>query len=176
MAIEIPQETNRGYSIKAISFDPPVTSTVVTNPETTIYSRAIEAGKMGTSKEMSFNIFCNLTTGAVAAPTLTLKVKLGTGTLTIMNALSLGLGAASVPFRIEGAVINTSNSAAQYVWARLHTPSSTVPISLSAGAAYMNTDWTVDTSVNQTFSVTAQFGGLIAGTSLATKYIKIDLT
>lgn len=176
MATEIPQETNRGYSVKAISVDPPIVSNVISNPETTIYTRVIPAGVMGTAKEMSFNIFCRVTTG-VLTPTLTLRLKLGSGTMVIVSGLGLTASlSTAAPFRIEGAICNYNNSSSQYVWARIHQPTASSPLALNTGSAYMDTEWNVDTKVPQTFSVTAQYGGLIAGASLQTKYIKLDLT
>lgn len=175
MATEIAQETNRGYSVKAFNFTPAITSSVTSNPETTIYSRNIEGGKMGTGKEMYFNIFCSLTTPLVS-PALIIKVKLGASTLLVVNGLALATSITNKPFRVEGGITNLGASNNQYVWARVHQPGSTLPIVLGTEGAYMEAVWTEDTTIDKTFSVTAQFSGLLANTTLTSRYIKIDLS
>lgn len=175
-ATEIPQETQRGYNVKAISFDPPITSNLISNPETIIYSKSIEGGKMGTAKEMTFSINCSLTTGIVAPP-LTINVKLGIASLTVAGGIGIttNLGTPA-PFRIEGAIINMLATNKQYVWAKILTPTSTVPLILNTAASYVSSKWTIDTTTDQTFAITAKFGSLLLGTSLQTEYVKIELS
>lgn len=47
---------------------------------------------------------------------------------------------------------------------------------LSSAISLTDATWTVDTTVDQTFSITAQFGGLFIGTSITTKLVQINLT
>lgn len=161
------RETGRGYSVADYTSATLSSSTV----ETTLFTQTIVAGSMGIAKELNFRIICTLTT-VLAPPTLTIKMKFGASTLTVMSGLTLSTSLTSSPFIIEGVIANVGSSTAQIVYAKLTQASST--ILLAQPMAYA--DWTIDTTTDQTFSVTAQFGSSSATTVLTYKHANVDLT
>lgn len=165
------RETARGFA----SAQTATSALTNTTTETTMYSQAIKAGSMGTNKEMNFKFICLLTTG-LAAPTLTIKVKLGTSVLTVGAAMALALSMTAVPFIVEGSIINEDSAASQLSWCKITQHSNTLALLISGSNALVATTWTEDTTVDKTFVITAQFGSAIVGTSLTFRHASIDLT
>jgi hypothetical protein len=169
---KIQRETARGFAVGEYA------STTVTNTatETTLFSQTIQAGAMGLNKELTFKIVCTLSTG-VLPPSLTIRIKLGTTTISVLNAQSLATSLSSAsPFIIDGMICNNNTVSAQFMFAKIQQPSTTLPLLLSASSSMASADWTVDTSVDQTFAITAQFGSASTAASLVFKHATIELT
>lgn len=126
---------------------------------------------MGTAKELNFRIICSLTT-VLVPPTLTVKMKFGTSVLTIMSGLSLSTGLTASPFIIEGMIANANANNVQIVYAKLTQANSTILVAQPMAYA----DWTVDTTVDQAFALTFQFGVTSTTTVLTYKHANVDLT
>lgn len=166
------RETARGFA-SAQNASVALTNTATA---TTMYSQAISGGNMGTSKEMRFQFICTLTTGAVA-PSLTITIQFGSSTLTVASAIALSLSQTGKPFIVEGSIINKDSASAQLVWAKITQYDTSLPMLLSTSSA-MRADntWAEDTTVSKTFSIIAQFGTAIVGTTLTFLHASIDLT
>lgn len=166
------RETARGFAAAQN------TNTSLTNTatNTAMYSQVLKAGSMGVSKEMNFKFICLLTTGAVLAPTLNISVSLGSSSLTVASSLALSLSQSARPFIVEGSIINKDSATAQLAWAKITQFSTTLPILLGSSSSMTAADWTEDTTADKTFTVSAQFGSAIAGTTLTFRHASIDLT
>jgi len=174
MALVTRRETSRGFSLTETGGNTLTNSTV----ETSLFSYVIPAGKMGTSKILKFEIICHITTPALSIPSLTIKIKLGAAVLTIVSTATLGAAIADKPIKIEGTIANLSATNAQFVYAQLTSASGSGLIFslLSASTVVTDAAWTVDTTLDQTFAVTGQFGGLSGTTSITPKLVSIDLS
>lgn len=157
-------ETGRGLSL----IDTPDVTVNNSTSEITVFSTVIPAKRMSTNKAMNFKLICNITTALSLVPNLTIRIKFGSSTLNVMNASVLSVGLSNVPITITGMVVNKDSSSAQFIYGETQQN--------NVAARNASADWTVDTSTNQTFSVTAQFGGLSLGTSITSKFAQIELT
>lgn len=168
---KITRETSRGFAVSEAASS----SMTNTTAETSLFSQSIVGGRMGLSKELRFTILCSLTTGVVP-PSMTIRVKFGSSTLVVMNALALASSTTSKPFVIEGVIANKNSASAQYIFAKIMQYANAVPILSSTGAAIEDADWTENTATDKTFEVTAQFGGLSATTTLTFKLASLEMT
>lgn len=160
---KIQRETSRGFSVGEYS------ASTLTNSssETTLFSQNIVAGRMGTNKELVFGLL---------PPSITVKIKFGSATLTVLNGQSLATSLASAkPFIIEGMVCNNSVST-QFIYAKISQASNTLPLLLSASSGMDSADWTIDTSSDQTFSITAQFATANNAATLTFKHASVELS
>ena len=174
MADKIKRETNRGFSVTQTEVTPPISATA---SEITLFSQVLDAGRMGVSKILDYKIVCNLVTPAVVLQTLTIKVKLGTSELILTSGLSLAANLTTGrPFIIQGQIANMNNSSTQYVYGVVQNYANNVPLILSASSALSDADWAVNTSISQTFSVTATFSALNAAVTIAPKIAVLDLS
>lgn len=164
------RETGRGFSTSDTS------GIVLTNSatETTLYSQDIPAGAMGTVKELNFKLLCALTTGLVP-PNLTIRIKLGSSVLAVLNSQGLATSQSGLPFLVEGLIANNGAINAQSVYAKVTQYSNSVPL-LIGPAGMALADFTEDTSVIKTFSITAQFASAASATSLTVKHATIELS
>lgn len=142
--------------------------------ETTLYSQTIRGGVMGANKTLRFQVMCSIST-VLSVPSLTLRIKLGSSTLVVANALSLVLNATARPLVLEGIIANKNATNAQFVAAWVIQDASN-PISLVTGPLAAIADWTEDTTANATFSFTAQMGGLSLSTGLTYRYGSVELS
>ncbi len=165
------RETNRGCS-STLATNQTVSNTT---SETTVFSQVIPAGKMGTSKKLSLDLLSTLTTPAISIPTITVRIKLGSSTLVVVNAIGLAISQTNSPFTIAGVIRNRDASNVQIAYAHITQSASNLPM-LLANSSAVYADWAVDTTVDQTLSVTVQFGGLSAGTIFTLRDADVDLS
>lgn len=165
------RETSRGFSSTSA-----ITQTVNnSSSEVTVFSQVVPANKMGTSKKLTLSLLGTLTTPAISIPTFTVKIKLGSSVLTIFSGLTLAASQNNTPFVIDGIIRNKDAANAQIVYAKATQYAANLPM-LLANATAVYSDWTVDTTVDQTLSVTIQFGALSAGTTFTLRDVDLDLS
>jgi len=164
----IKRETGRGFA----ATDSTASVFTAMTTEQTLFSHTIVGGYMSNNKELRFNILCALTSPMLSVPTITVKVKLGSSVINIMQGLTLATGQNNAPFLIEGVIANSNDPAIQTVFTKL--TQATTAILSSQPMAYA--DWTVDTTVDQLFAITAQFGGISVATSLTYKHASVELS
>lgn len=147
-----------------ISTTPSVTITNSTT-ETTLFSDIIQANSLVPGKYYPFRIDLALTTPLVNLANVTIRVKYGSQTLTVINGAGLTIGMTSaVPVTITGYIVSRGMNS-QFI---------PIVVSQGMGSAIVlsNTNtiargtMTVDSSVDQNFSITAQFGGVGANASI----------
>lgn len=165
------RETSRGFASSQASTLTLSNSTT----ETTLFSQVIPAGSMGINKKLNLEALCTLTTPVVSIPTLTIRLKLGSAVLTVVSAVGLAVSQTNAPVVIEAKIRNKEASNAQILYAKVTQAGTSLPLLIENSKAVF-ASWTVDTSVNQTLSITAQFGGLSAATSLTAQDIDIELS
>jgi hypothetical protein len=140
--------------------------------ETIIFSRVVKAGDMGTNKSIRFKLVGQLSSGLVS-PTVTIKIKFGSATLTAVSAAGVTLNlSAAKPFIIEGAITNQGSAGAQYIMTELRQGNTSLPLTVSD--PLVGADWNIDTTVDQTLMATITFGNVLnAGTTFTPKTMTV---
>lgn len=131
-----------------------------TTTETQLMSYNVQGGTMGDYKAIEGELRGRLTTPLISVPSATARLKFGGQTLAVLNALTASINLTNelmiLWFRITNDAYNV-----QDVESRILQPAIGTPFSLSRSFA---TDaWSVDTSSDQTLSMTWQFGALNLG-------------
>lgn len=144
-----------------------------TNTETTIFTQAVPANAMGTNKVLRFQFWGTMTT-LLLPPTLTIRIKFGSTTLTVVNAVSLLASQTGSPFLIEVAVVATGTGS-QEAFARISDSTGTIILTGGLGLSLSAASWSVDTTSVQAFAVTVQFGTAVLTTTLTAKMVSLEL-
>lgn len=131
--------------------------------ETVLFTSSIAAGSMNTGGSIRFKLVCELSSGLVN-PTITIRVKFGSGVLVAMATASISVSLTNKPFVIEGTITNLSATNAQYAVAEVKQGSALTLMDTIVGAS-----WAIDTTASQTFQITSQFGSSLTGTTLTPK-------
>jgi hypothetical protein len=165
------RETSRGFSSTQAN------NQVVTNnnSEVTVFSQVIPAGKMGSSKKLSLSLLATLTTPLLSIPSITVRVKLGNAVLTVINNVGLVASQNNAPFTLDATIRNKDDPAIQIAYAKMIQNASNGTL-LNSNATATYADWTVDTTVDQTLSVTVQFGALSSNTNFTLRDVDLDLS
>jgi len=153
------QETGRGFAANGIN----VASMTNTAAEQILFTQVIPAGGMGIAKRLDFYLNALLTTAAIT-PNITVKIKFGGQEIAALSGIALLALQTNAPFLIEGRIKNTS-AQTQESWVKITSGVTSLlgSIPLKAGS------WNVDTTVDQTFQITAQFGSALTATTLTVK-------
>lgn len=141
-----------------ISYTPAV-NIINSTVETTLFSDVIEANSLVPGKYYQFRLDLALSTPALNLANITIRVKYGSQTVAIVNGAALSIGATTaVPVTITGVLVSRGIN------------SQFLPVTVSQGMGSILTLgstnsvarglMTVDASVDQNFSVTAQFSGV----------------
>ncbi|GAB3317944.1 hypothetical protein GCM10027299_09350 [Larkinella ripae] len=163
------REIGRGYALDWQTGS----SMTNTTTETTVCSQMIQGNSMSTNKRLKFQVLFAITSGLVT-PGLTIRVKFGGSTLTVISGGAiLGSIGANKAFRLEGEIMNTS-ATTQVVQAHIVQDTGILPLNLS-GNGLNYADWTVDTTTDQTFAVTLQYGAALTGTTITPKLVNIEV-
>ncbi|WP_206445569.1 hypothetical protein [Spirosoma sordidisoli] len=133
--------------------------------ETDLFSASIPAGKLGLEKTLALHYVGRLTTGLLP-PAVTIKVYLGSSSLTVFTAVAL-LASGSKPLVLDVRISNVNSMSAQYV---------SVVGQYNTSCITADADWTVDTTTAQTLRVTAQFVSLSTSTSIQTKEAVLEIS
>jgi len=168
---KLQRETGRGFAVTELSG-----STVTnTTAETNLFTQVIPAGKMGAVKELSFELLCMLTTPLLSLPTLTLRLKYGASVLTVSSGTALAVSQTNEPFILKGKIVNKSVNS-QVVYARIEQSTASAPLVLGVSSSFKAAKWAIDTSADQTFSLTSQFSLLSGTTSISVENVTIELS
>lgn len=168
----IKRETNRGFSLSDANIGMSMTNTA---SEINLFVQNVGGGKLGVNKTLDFESVNRLST-VLINPTLTIRIRFGTSILTVLNAVSLVSSiSTNKPFIIKGKIVNTS-ATTQYVYAYISQYGVNVPILLNNDSGLADADWTIDTTINQQFSITAQFGSSLTGATLTPKMVTVDVS
>lgn len=173
MPTTIKFEGNRGYGLNEFNG-----STLLnTTAETTLFSTVIPAGKLGSAKILDFKICFHISTPTLSIPTLTLKLKLGSASLTLSSTANLSANLTDKPLIVEAEISNLGVANSQFVLAKVFNNSAGLILSgLSSAFSATDGTWAVDTTVDQTLSVTGQFGALSGTTTVTPKSVRINIT
>lgn len=149
----------------AIAVASSITTLTNSATETTLFSKTVPGGLMGTSRGMHLAFLAQLSSTLVN-PSLTIKIKYGTAVITAVSAVSVNASLTSVPFYIECDIMNANATGSQQVISRVFQNTVSAPLSLGAGVYLASSTWTTDSTVDQTLAVTATFNSALTGTTL----------
>ena len=145
-----------------------------TTTETTVFSATIKAGQLALDRSVRVQYNGSITS-LLLPPTITVRVKFGGTTLTVLSGIALLASATAKPFSIDVFIANRGAANSQYLLATVTNPGA---IALLTGLAVMeqaSATAAIDTTVDQTLSITVQFGSAVSSTSLTTQYIRAAL-
>lgn len=132
--------------------------------ETTLIADSIQANNLVLGKYYPFRIELAITTGLLNASTLTIKIKYGSGTVTVMNGITLSSSLTDAPITISGYIVARGTNA-QFVPVVV-SQSGASALSLTPTNSSVRGTMAVDATVKQAFSITATLGGVIGSTIL----------
>lgn len=144
-----------------VSFNPNITISSATTTETSLLGAikdTIKANTLVPNRPYRFEMYCVATTPAVSLPSLTLKVKLGSNVVAIVNSTSVLGGLTNAGIRIRGVILATS-ATTQTVLTEIVQPNGGV-VNISNTNSTFYTTMTTDMTQNQILDVTSQWGGL----------------
>lgn len=143
-----------------ISFTPGVSMSGI-GSETILFSDVIRANNLLVGKYYPFRIDLSITTPAVNLASLTFRIKYGGQVMTIMNNSTLVGGLTLAPITISGYLVARTNGT-QFIPVTVTQPAGSA-VSVSFSNSNFRGNMTVDATLDQTFSVTAQVGGVGLG-------------
>lgn len=140
-----------------------ITNTNLTETSLMSSTEVIPANTLVPYRPYRFMMLCRINTPLVSIPTLTIKVKLGTQILTLVNGVSLAGSQTNQPFIIEGYILPTS-ATTQISYVRIDQNPGTA-LTLTNGNTTLLGNWTANLAVDNTFDITATWGGFTLGTA-----------
>lgn len=165
------QTRSLSASGRVISLAPAITLSNTTT-ETDLISTVIPANSLSNYKRIKFKIYCSLTS-ALVTPNLTVRIKFGSNSVTVINGLGVNISQTSKPFTIEGIIVNRGNTMSQYVYGEIKQNASIGPLALTSPTYNANGIIATNTETDQTFSVTGQFSSTSATSSLTIDFWEI---
>lgn len=155
----------------------PDSAVVVTNTnlETTILTYTVTGGSMNMSNRLKGTLYFGLSTIAVLPGTLTIRIKYGSSVLTLGGgALALIGGAASAPFVVNFRLSNKDTAGSQFLYGQILQGSGGLTLSSPINQAFSLP--AIDSTVDQTFIVTAQFQTANVGNTLTLQDAEAELS
>ena len=153
-----------------ISFTPSA-SIVNSTTETTLFSDVITGNSLVQGKYYSFRVDVAITTPLVNLATLTIKVKYGGQTVAVINGAGLTIGLSqATPLTLTGVLVSRGTNN-QFLPIMVNQAMGNA-ISLTTSNTVARGLLTVNSAIDQSFSITAQFGGVGgANCSLVTDWV-----
>lgn len=150
----------------------PGTSINQASPATVFFTRTITANTLMPNRWYPLKLYFQLTTPLVSIPGISITVQYGSQTYNIMSSAALVGGITNGLFTIDLELLGVTTTS-QRLTAVVTQPNGSL---ISLGSAYSPVgSFTVNSAVDNTFSVTVQFTGLNLGTTTLTNYwIKRD--
>lgn len=143
--------------------------------EIPVLSYIVQGKALTMTNEMRFNFYFSLSTAALLPGTLTIRIKYGSLVLTLgTGALALTGGAANAPFRVSGTLSNKTTTSAQFLEGEIAQQTGGLSLGSAINQAFVR--GTVDSTVNQTWAITAQFSNAIASNVLVLERAKAELS
>ena len=140
-----------------------------TSAEVTLFSQVIPGGQLSLLNQMKFAFYLNLSTMAVLPGTITFRIKYNGSVLTLGGgALTLVSAKTNSPVRLSGILTNIGSFSSQYFNAELRQDGNT--LSLISPIATAMAKPTVDSTIDQTFSLTVQFSTANAANTVTLDY------
>lgn len=149
-------------------------SFVNTAAENTLISYVVNSNVMSMANELQFNLYLTLTTRALLPGNLTIRVKYGSAILTLGGgSVALLGGATETPFKISGTLSNKGTLNAQFIESELRQGSGGLTLGQPINMAFIETNQ--NSTVDNTFAVTAQFSAADAANKITLKRAKATL-
>ncbi len=139
--------------------------------ETTIFSGTVPAGVLGTDRSLQVDYYGSVVTGLLP-PNMTIRLKFGGVTTTMINNIPMLASQSNRPISITVKIFNRDSSNSQFILCSVRNPGS---LSILTGLSVMeevSATSSVDTTVNQTLEISAQFGSAVATTTLTTQVVE----
>jgi|GEM_PF-3781732 len=139
----------------------PVSTSVVSGTATgeiELCSKVIKGNTLGTSRSISYLFTFEISSGILLLPNLTFKIKYGGASLTIIDAAIVSASLTSRVVVVQGRLAGFGATNKQYIYGRMDQDVSIagLPVAINGSTAIKHAKWTVDSSIDQTFSITVQ--------------------
>lgn len=149
------------------------TATTYTNTVTTdqtIFSSTVKANTMTVDRPYAFTCDLSVTTSLLSLPAVSFKAKLGSNTLTFVNAAALITSLTAGAITINGYMVLRSDGTILVKFVTQPTGGIS-PLTLTTGNTVQYAVWSgVDTTVDQTFTVALAFNSTITATTITRQY------
>lgn len=132
--------------------------------ETTLFSDNIKSNSLVEGKYYGFRIDLAITTPALNLSNFTFRIKYGTQVFTLAAAVPLLSSLTLSPITIQGYIVSRG-PANQFITATIAQSSGSV-LNLSFTNSAMRGTMTVDSTLDQDFSITGQIGGTGFGSTI----------
>ncbi|WP_435018504.1 hypothetical protein TA3x_000478 [Tundrisphaera sp. TA3] len=143
--------------------------------ETTLLAGQLSAGMLSMNNRVKFTLICSLSTAALLPGTLTIRVKYGSGVLTLGGgALALLGGATNTPFKVTGRIANKANAASQIAYGEITQASG--GLTLSQPVSQQVANFSVDSTLTQNVAITAQFSLASASNILTVQDFEMEIS
>lgn len=150
----------------------PAVSVSGTTSETVLLSDTIKGKTLSTYKSVKFKIYCSITS-LLTPPSVTVRVKYGANSVSIVNGLSINVSQTNKPFVIEGVLVNRGVTNSQYIYGTVQQHATLGPLALTSPIYQASGTISTDSETDQLFSITSQFGASIGTTTLQIDYWEI---
>lgn len=154
-------------------------TTAIANLDTeqTIISQIIPAMSLASGRPFFFDVIFDVTTGLLP-PALTVKIKYGNQTAIVLNGVSVTASiAATRRFRIKGSLVNIADdNQKQLLDAETRQDANLTILSLgTTGIKPFFQDFTINSTVDQTFAVTIQAAALLNAPTIVVKKSSVGM-
>lgn len=150
---------------------------VVTNTtaETPLVAGTLSPGMLSMNNRIKFTLICTLSTANLTPGTLTIRVKYGSGVLTLGGgALALLGGAKESAFKLAGRVANKATASAQVAYSEILQASG--GLTLSQPVNQQVATFAVDSTTAQAVAITAQFSAASASNILTVQDFEMEIS
>lgn len=125
----------------------PAISVSGTTAETVLLSDTIKASTLSTYKSIRFKAYCSLTS-LLTPPSVTVRVRYGANSVSIVSGLSVNTAQTNRPFVVEGVLVNRGVTNNQYIYGTVMQHATLGPLALTSpiyqSSGIISTDSTVD--------------------------------
>lgn len=164
------QGTTRGGLWK----DSGVSNLTNSTAETTIFSANVAGGIMNLANKVTFLIGGGLSTAVLTPGSLTFRVKYGTSTTIVTSGGIILIGSSSdAPYRLSGFLTNKSTTSSQYMQTQLTATSG--GLTLTNGVNLGHARPAMDSTLDQTLAITAQFSVASTSNILTVDYLEVTI-
>lgn len=143
---------------------------MTTTTETDIVSEVIEKKILSSFRPYYFDLVFELSTGIITlVPTVTIKIKIGTASVTVLQQVALA-SLTGRRFKVVGSlVLNSTNGTSLFLDAEVRQDAASIFSGFTSSKPTLADITGVDSTTSQTFKVTLQITSILSGNSILLK-------
>lgn len=167
-------------TIEALDRDGSVNDVNTTTAETTVYTKSIDAGLLGTTRELHFTLVGDELNNTGGNVNLTVRITYGATTILTTGTIAIGTDSARRSVSLQGVLFATGATNAQgcYAWFRSPAGGAGGTMAAFSGSAVTLEGYGTaaeDSTAAKTFAITVQWGTSSASVSFRAHHITLVL-